>query len=82
MAKELPTHQDKLGRLLVEGDCVAFPESNSLSIGTIIKLNPKMVKIVKVGATGYWARGTNKYPNDIIKLDGEDVTLYLLRQIK
>lgn len=75
-------HKDKLGLPLAEGDCVAYPESNSLSIGTIIKLNPKMIKVVRVGAKGYWARGTNKYPSDVVKLEGEAVTFYLLQQVK
>lgn len=77
-----PEHQDKLGRSLAEGDCVAYPDHNTLCIGTITKLNPKMVKVVQVGAKGYWTRGTNKYPTDIVKLDGEAVTLYLLKQVK
>jgi hypothetical protein len=71
-----------MGRQLDEGDCVAYPEQNSLSIGTIIKINPKMIKVQKVGSTGYWARGTNKYPNDVVKLDSADVTLYLLKHTK
>lgn len=75
-------HKDKLGRVLSLGDHVAFPSSNSLCIGTIIKVNPKMLKVTAIGATGYWARGTNKYPDDLVKLDGEDVTLYLLKKIK
>jgi hypothetical protein len=77
-----PEHFDKLGRLLAEGDCVAFPSSNSLCIGTISKLNPKMVKVKQLGATGYWARGSNKYPADLVKLDGEEVTMYLLKHAK
>lgn len=81
MAK-LPDHYDKLGRLLSEGDCVAFPSSNSLCIGTIVKVNPKMLKVKQLGSTGYWARGTNKYPEDLVKLDGEDVTMYLLKHTK
>lgn len=79
---KIPEHRDKLDRILAEGDCVAYPDANSLYIGTIIKLNPKMVKIAKVGATGYWARGTNKYPEDLVKLDGPDVTVYILKHIK
>jgi hypothetical protein len=82
MAKETIQHNDKLSQPLAEGDCVAYPEHNSLAIGTIIKINPKMVKIQRVGSTGYWARGTNKYPNDVVKLDGADVTLYLLKHTK
>lgn len=79
---KLPDHRDKLGRALAEGDCVAFPSSNSLCIGTIIKINPKMLKVKQLGATGYWARGTNKYPEDLVKLEGEEVTVYLLKHIK
>lgn len=79
---KLPDHRDKLGRPLAEGDCVAFPSSNSLCIGTIIKINPKMLKVKQLGATGYWARGTNKYPEDLVKLEGEEVTVYLLKHIK
>jgi hypothetical protein len=76
------THHDKIGSQLDEGDCVAYPDHNTLAIGTIIKINPKMVKVQPVGSTGYWARGTNKYPNDVIKLNGADVTLYLLKHTK
>ena len=82
MAKDLPEHYDKLGRLLSEGDCVAFPSSNTLCIGTITKVNPKMLKVKQLGSTGYWARGTNKYPSDLVKLEGEDVTMYLLKNAK
>lgn len=82
MAKELLEHKDLLGRPLAEGDCVAYPQSNTLVIGTITKVNPKMLKVAAVGSKGYWARGTNKYPGDIIKLDGEDVTMYLLKNTK
>lgn len=77
-----PEHHDKLGRPLAEGDCVAFPSSNSLCIGTVIKLNPKMLKVKQLGSTGYWARGTNKYPEDLVKLEGEEVTVFLLKHVK
>jgi hypothetical protein len=39
-----------------------------------------MVKVVKVGAKSWYAsNGTNKYPEDLVKLDGVDVTMYLLK---
>lgn len=56
MAKELPQHKDLLDRLLQEGDCVVYPQNNSMVIGTIIKVNPKMLKVAAVGSKGYWAR--------------------------
>jgi hypothetical protein len=79
MAKEEVEHKDKLGRILKLGDCVAFPQHNSLGIGTIKKLNPKMVKVVKVGKSKFRDNGSNKYPQDCVLLDGPEVTMYLLR---
>ena len=70
MAKELPEHKDILGRILKVGDCVAYPDGNSMRIGKIDKLNAKMIRI---------ATGTlHKYPKDTIKLEGPDLTLYFL----
>ena len=71
-------HRDRLGRLLKLGDCVVYPSHNSLSVGTIKKLNPKMVKVVPVG-TKYRSNGSNKYPQDIVVVDGPEVTMYLLK---
>ena len=80
MSKQDIEHRDRLGRLLKLGDCVAYPSHNSLDIGTVKKLNPKMIKVVKVGAKGKWdLRGSNKYPNDLVLLDGPEVTMYLIK---
>ncbi len=78
MAKELPEHRDKLGRLLKVGDCVAYPSHNSLGIGTIKKLNPKMIGVARVGSRS--KSTNNKYPGDLVLLDGPEVTMYLLRE--
>jgi hypothetical protein len=76
MAKEIPQHKDKLGRLLKVGDCVAYPDSNSLEVGIIKKLNPKMIGVAKLKAK--WTR--NKYPQDIVLLEGPEVSMYLLKE--
>lgn len=78
MAK-IPEHKDKLGRELAVGDAVCYPSSNMLYIGTVIKLNNKMVKVQKVGSRGH---ESNKYPDDIIKLEGADITFYVLQNTK
>jgi hypothetical protein len=75
-------HKDKLDRILLLGDCVAYPHRNCLQIGIIVKLNPIMIKIVQIGAKNYENLGVNKYPKDIIKVDGPDVSMYLLKQSK
>jgi hypothetical protein len=73
-------HRDKLGRLLAVGDAVCYPYQNSLELGTVKKLNPKMVKVQEAGrASSKWYSGSNKYPQDLVKVDGPEVSLYLLR---
>jgi len=76
-SKPLPVHKDKLGQDLDLGDCVAFPDSNTLFIGKVIKLHPKLVTVVKLG--GLWQFETRKYPGDLIKLESDKLTFYLLR---
>ena len=76
MAKEIPVHKDKLGRTISVGDFVAFPQSNSLSVGKITKINPKMVKVLLLprAKTDY-----NKYPDDVVRLDASDMTWFMLK---
>jgi hypothetical protein len=79
MAKVTPQHRDKLGRELNVGDAVCYPVSNMLYIGTVTKLNNKMIKVQRVSKSKYTAEH-NKYPSDIIKLEDSDVTFYVLQQ--
>ena len=76
MTKEAVVHKDKLGRTIAIGDFVAFPQSNSLSVGKITKLNPKMVKVLVLprARTDY-----NKYPDDVVKLEASDMTWFMLK---
>lgn len=75
MPKELPEHKDKLGRSIKVGDFVAFPDRNSLEVGVVKKLNPKMIGVGRIKSKN----SQNKYPQDIVRLDGPDVSIYLLR---
>ena len=70
-------HNDILGQPLGIGDCVVFPSSNSMYVGMIIKLTPKMVKVKRVGTGRSWEQ--NKYPVDLAKVSGAEVTMYLLK---
>jgi hypothetical protein len=56
---------------------VAYPSHNTLEIGTVQKLNPKLVGIERVG--GKWRSSYNKYPHDLVRIDGPEVTMYLLK---
>jgi hypothetical protein len=74
----IPEHRDKLGRLLKVGDCVAYPASNSLVIGVIKKVNPKMVGVAMLGKRSWGPK--NKYPFDCVLLEGPEVSMYLLKE--
>jgi hypothetical protein len=73
-----PEHKDILGQPLALGDCVVFPSSNSMYIGTVIKLNNKMVKVKRIGAKTRYGE-INKYPADLARVSGAEVTMYLLK---
>lgn len=73
----IPEHHDILGQPLAIGDCVVFPYTNSMYVGTVTKLNPKMVKVRRVGKSRGWEQ--NKYPQDLARVSGAEVTMYLLK---
>jgi hypothetical protein len=76
---KVPQHYDKLGVELFPGDFIAAPcVLRKIQIAKIIKLNPKMLKICKIG-TKY---NTNTYANETVKLDPALVTMYILRNEK
>ena len=80
MTKDIPEHKDVLGQQLAVGDCVVYPVSNSMYVGVITKFNPKMVKVKRVGSRSSWEQ--NKYPADLAKVSGAEVTMYLLKNQK
>lgn len=75
--KEIPQHRDLLGNMIKVGDCVAYPQSNTLQIAIVSKLNPKMVQIKRVGLRFDYTQ--NKYSKDLVVLDSQAVTMYLLK---
>jgi hypothetical protein len=76
MPKEIPQHSDFFGQPLEPGDCVVYPRSNSMHVGTVSKLNPKMIGIKGVARWG----DCNKYPSELVKVSGPEVTMYLLKR--
>lgn len=78
-AKVEPKHPDKLGRELNMGDCVVYPQSNSMMIGTVIKFTPKMITVKTVNSGGWRGWETRKYSSDVIKIEGPEVTMYLIK---
>ena len=81
MAKEVPVHLDKLGREIVLGDCVAVAHHNGLEVAKVVKINPKMVKVelLNVIKRAWYTGEYNKYSNQMVVIDSQDVTMYLLK---
>lgn len=73
------SHRDRLDRKINLGDCVAFSFSSHLCIGIIDKLNPKMVRIKELGRKSNWTGSYNRYPQDVVLLQGPEVSIYLLK---
>jgi hypothetical protein len=78
--KQPTVHRDKLGRVIALDDFVAYPHSNSLCVGKIVKLNNKMVKVLNVTRPSkFHPSEYNKYPHDCVKLEQSDMTWYILK---
>lgn len=79
--KAAPEHKDIIGRTINVGDFVSVVISNSLRIAKVVKLNPKMVKVKILNAkTSNWYSGEhNKYSYDMALIDGEYLTMYILK---
>ena len=79
-SKTNPVLTHCLARPLKEGGCGAAAHKNSLMIAIITKLNPKMIRVARVGhRASQWNTGEhNKYSSECALLDGPDVTMYLL----
>lgn len=79
MTKKEISHVDLLGHDLHVGDFVAAYYYKSLEICKVSKLNPKMIQLMPV-TNGRWKK--NVYPHDMVKVNPDDVTMYLLRHKK
>ena len=82
MAKEPEFHLDIFDREIRKGSFVVASWWNSdLEVCVVDKLSPKMVKLRRViGPSESWSRTTkNKYPREVLVVEGEDVTMYVLK---
>lgn len=72
-------HFDKLGNEVLPGDYIVTAcNHRKILIAQVIKLNPKMLTIRKIG-TKY---NINAYSTETVKLDPSLVTMHLLRVAK
>ena len=84
MGKVVPSPRyDRLGQELALDDIVAAVQCNALIIGQVVNFAPKMVTIVKLEKTDSWRVNSKSkisvYPSDMVKVDEQAVTMFLLR---
>ena len=82
VVKELPVHKDRVGKEITLEDYVVYPDRNHLSIGLVKKINNKMVGVSKLvkNKRGYsYSSYSNKYPEDLVIVDGSRVTMIILQ---
>lgn len=72
-------HLDKLGQELNVGNYVVGCHHNSVYICRILKINKVMIRIQDIRHNKYDEDGWLVYPNQTVKLSGEDATAYILR---
>ena len=81
MAKEPEFHLDIFDREIRKGSFVVANWWNrDLEVCIVDNLSPKMVKLRRVNASSKEYRPhKNKYPHEMMVVDSEDVTLYILK---
>jgi hypothetical protein len=76
---ETPAHKDMFGSVVAVGDTIAYTQDNCLHIGKITNLTAKRVHVVRIGRHAW---GSQQLPETFIKLDGAEVTAWILRGAK
>lgn len=78
--KALPVHHDLLGRLISEDDIVAFSDHNRLTIGRVIRMTAKQIRVVPLMGKGWRADdGYLKYSTQCVQVGGPELTLWILK---
>ena len=74
-------HRDLLGRVVVEGDAVAYTDQNRLYVGKVIKITPKQVRVIDMLSKYPSEYGQLKYTSQCVLIGGPDLTLHLLKNL-
>ena len=78
-------HKVYLGRQLEVGDSVIFviPNGRELQLGRVTKLTNKNVRVAYRVDKGYYKGQESsavRPPKDVVKVDGPDLTMFLLKR--
>jgi len=75
-------HKDFLNRELAIGDYVVFPAPyGGMKLGKIIRFSPKQIRVewaYKSPRSGIGYSDTSRYSNQCVRVEGPDLTMYLI----
>lgn len=81
MEDEIRVTEDLFGQAISPGDFVVGAQSKILSVYKVLRITPKMVRVVNIKAkTNTAKKGTLRYSNELLKIDEKLVTFYLMKQ--
>lgn len=73
--------EDLFGQSINLGDFVVGAQSKILSVYKVIRITPKMVRVMNIKAkTHSQKKGTLRYSNELLKIDEKLVTFFLMKQ--
>jgi hypothetical protein len=72
-------HKDKLDQDIVPGTAVVFRNYNDIAIGIVERMTPRMVEVCRVPKSRWGSGLYRKYPHDLVTVDSEAVTMYILK---
>jgi hypothetical protein len=78
MAKEAE-HKDLLGNPITTDSKLAVSHHNDLIICSVVKINPKMLRVRPINSRYRAGDGYLVYPSQTVVVDGPDVMAYILR---
>jgi hypothetical protein len=78
MGKEKVEHTDILGQPLKEGNYVATSRKNTMHICRIIKVSPKMIRVIPIKGVYSGDNGWLVWADQSVLLSGPDALAYIL----
>jgi hypothetical protein len=73
-------HLDLLGRPIAENDVVAYTHHNSLEVGRVGQVSPKMIRVFPIKDIGWRSsRGYLKYSSQCVHIGGPELTAWILK---
>ena len=77
---QLVNPEDYLGQIITPGDYVIGATGHGLAIYKVLRLTPKMIRIVSIKAkTTQAKKGKLRYANELLKVEEKIVTFHLMK---